>query len=553
MVEFERSERIEGEQENEPNTSENKMETAIAKQDIIPEEWKDNIDEIILQELVGANRYFAQSNKELSKLIERQADKTPEDFIAELKNRWDWHNRFYENLLEPALPLLLEKRSFDLSPLQVEALIEVYKSMAVVDRATLIVSGAIKKHLDKWIPKLSQELRLSDEENQSLKKLPEDSFWAKYHADHLRYLTVVKESPEKAETLKRALLEKYHLGDERIFEGRMRKFSRYSESESKELRRRADDLTMSESEKTQQFYLTLERPRLKAVHETLVYDNVTEYQMITNLVGISGFILRRRIIEYLNEAKVIRKEGGIYDFSDEEIVDGLEKLLAYRKEVLHKEVPHYGQTDDSCGAVCLMSALNYFNLSGLDKKTEDVTHHKVKSSYTSGDYFSKMALEAGKRGLDTTLIHSEKDMFHNRENFFPPDLYQKLIKEYGVAVKEAEQNGVRVLNGTEVSTERIREYLEDDSLVILAGYLGNNILHSILLSGYNPEGFVVMDPLKSKRRVVSQGYIERFSETPIGSWMIVIRKNHGPLMKLLQEAPKFIKEGEELLGIDNDS
>ena len=97
------------------------------KSKIIPSFWKENIDEIIEQELLEANRYFAKANPRLNELVEKISSSSPQDFYNELQARWDWHNQFYEELLEPAIPLLLEPHVFNLTPTQITIIREVYR------------------------------------------------------------------------------------------------------------------------------------------------------------------------------------------------------------------------------------------------------------------------------------------------------------------------------------------------------------------------------------------------------------------------------------------
>src|SRR3989338_10114715 len=154
----------EGRSEESQNTTE--IGTSL-KSRIIPNEWKDDIDGILKRELQQANRSFVVKDQALAALIAKQARKDPETFLRELKDRWDWHNHFYEDILEPALPSMLEENISQLSPSQIDAQRIAYEAMSLVDRATLIPTGATKRHLDYWItPEKTPEL--SDEERRLL-------------------------------------------------------------------------------------------------------------------------------------------------------------------------------------------------------------------------------------------------------------------------------------------------------------------------------------------------------------------------------------------------
>ena len=59
------------------------------KSKIIPENLKMNIDEIMEQQLFNANRYYAESNPEISNLMQKELYQRPEEFLHRLKTRWN--------------------------------------------------------------------------------------------------------------------------------------------------------------------------------------------------------------------------------------------------------------------------------------------------------------------------------------------------------------------------------------------------------------------------------------------------------------------------------
>ena len=530
-----------------------KMQKESLKSQIIPEEWKEDIDEIVADELLSANRYFAKENPLISKLVDEEIKKPPGSFLGELRGRWNWHNDFYENKLEPALDTLLEKDSFELSLLQVKTLAGAYRASSLVDQATLVTSAAIKKYLDKWIPQLSEKFQLKDEEISLLTLPSQEPQWVEYYRDHLRYLLAEKEDIKLAEELKRKLLSKYHAGDEKIFNGRLaHQFSAYPLRDPALMEERIAQLKTDESKQAASAYLVMERPELKAIQDIVTFDNVEEYEIVKSLIGISGFILRKKTLQYLKESKILKRDGGIYEFSDEEIADGFKKLLDYRKEVLHKKVEGYRQTDDSCAAVSLMMALHYFGKSGLDKKTEDEMHGKMRSRIVPGSYFSRLALEARDNDLESILLHSEKDMFRPGKAF-SGKLFEEVLRDYKLVAAEAESKGAKILNGEEINAQRIRAYLEDDYLIILAGKLGNEILHSVVICGYNPKGFMVNDPLSNNPKIWPERRVEEFSNTSIGQWMIALRKDYSAVNKLSASLSSFSEDAGRYLKIDVDN
>lgn len=57
------------------------------KSKIIPENLKNNIDEIMEQQLFNANRYYAESNPEISNLMKKELYNNPETFLDRLRKR----------------------------------------------------------------------------------------------------------------------------------------------------------------------------------------------------------------------------------------------------------------------------------------------------------------------------------------------------------------------------------------------------------------------------------------------------------------------------------
>lgn len=523
---------------------ENSLFVSNIKKQIIPEEWKENIDQILSNELLDANRYFAEINPKLSQLIENESNKTPEIFLQDLRERWEWHNRFYENLLEPALPLFLEDNYLELSLLQTHALKDAYAVSSLVDQATLMMSAAIKKHINKWMEDESVSY-LNEKEKSEILTPSTDPFWVQYHVDHLKYIIAKKRGDPQLNEIEKNLSGEYHVNDQKIFNSRLKHFSHYFDMDADDIEKKSGEMVVDDNKKVSQFYLTLERPRLKAIRDILLFDNVEEKKIATTLIGISGFVLRKKILQYLNEANILKNDGKIYEFPDNIILEGLDKLISLKEKLSEKNVKPYQQTADTCGASCLMMAMHYFGESDLTQVKENHFHVRSKSTYLEGNHFSALAKEAARAGLETILVHSETAMFKN-EGLFNDDFFKILMKEYGDYLLGAQKYGTKILNGENIDYQSIKKYLEDNYLVLIAGHLGK-VLHTVLAVGYNEEGLIVCDPLEKGKEVVSKDNLEEFVETPIGKWILSIRKDHANLENLLNSTPIFAKEARDYI------
>lgn len=114
------------------------------KSKIISSEMKKNIDEILEQQLFNANRYYAESNPNISNLMSNELSNSPECFLQKLIDRWNWHNSYYELLLEPSFSNIITDNEKELSPKEIDELIRIFSTSCAIDEATLVMSGAIK-------------------------------------------------------------------------------------------------------------------------------------------------------------------------------------------------------------------------------------------------------------------------------------------------------------------------------------------------------------------------------------------------------------------------
>lgn len=519
----------------EADSTDHKSVPKVLKKDIIPNDWKSDIDQRLVDDLLYANRYFGSSNPNMAKQVAYEAKSPPVYFYQHLVERWDWHHSFFEKLLEPALPSIVESDHFSVSPHQLRALREAYYATSLVDLTTLPMTVAIKSHLNIWIEKLSRTM--SEEERGLLLTPPRATFFAEYAQDHIRYILYSREDPAKAKQLKEKLLKKYHADDEIIFSGRIEKFRNYSEQSDEQLIQIIGQLDINHDYKIRHFYSTLERPQLKAVRDTLIYDNYEEYMILMGLIGISGHVLRKRVLQYLNDSKILPNDGSIYEFPDQQIVDGLSRLEEYRKEVLHKNVKPYIQTGLTCGAASLLMAFDYYGILEANRDNENLINSRSNSSFIDGNHFAGLAMQASERGLEALLIHSYPEMFMNN-GIMPDSLFQSLMTEYNDYLRVAVASGTKVKNGQEVSMRSIRELMEQDYLVIIAGQK-RQYLHALLGVGYNQDGIIVRDPLDGRTYVKNKTELEKFMNSLIGNWVLAIRRDQASLEKLRVEIPRY--------------
>lgn len=523
------------------------------KSQIIPDEMKEKIDEILEQQLFNANRYYAESNSNIFELMRLEIFKPSTIFLDDLKSRWNWHNHFYEELLEPAYIELTDNNVNELTPLRMEELIKVYKTCCLVDEATLVTSGAIKKHLQEQLQNISIESEAVSKQDAIFMLLtpPIESFFVQYHIDHLSYLVLLKTGDERINKYKEYLLRHYHAYDEKIFESRFKKKFAFKINNSvEELLNEIQSCKISDEYKIKHFYFTLEHKDRKAYRDIITYDNVDEKYIACQLIGISGFLFRKQILNYLNETNILPNNGYIYEYSNIEIVDGLNKLLDERRMLMQKAVNPYRQSaDTTCAIACMLMVLDYYKMiPKVDRRYEKKYYNVYHSFYLDGTPFSALAWHFAKNDLETEIFHSELNIFSNSNNALPQDIFDKSMQEYKRFLQGAENKGAKVINGADINCETLKERLEEDKLVILAGQMGE-YLHAILLCGYEDNNFIVCDPLVKQKQLKTYEEITAFMNTSIGKWYIAVKQKKKNKEILIDNLDKYQNDAKEKLFI----
>lgn len=525
------------------------------KSKIIPKELKKNIDEVMEHQLFNANRYFAESNYKISNLMQQELSQKPENFLHKLRGRWAWHNTYYETLLEPAYENIIKSDYFELSPQEIDDIIHIYSTSCLVDEATLVMSGAIKKYLEYNL----QNVRIIDENlskeqaNIMLITPPTETFFSQYYIDHLYYIYLIKTENIECHKYKKYLLRKYHANDEIIFNSRFeKKFSNYLQMAAKEILEEIRQYKIPDLYKIKHFYFTLEHSDRKAIRDIIIYDNLDEKLISSNLIGISGFLLRKKVLEYLNESDILKNNGYIYEFNKEKVIDALKILKKERQEKMDKNVRPYKQRGDTCAIVCMMMVLEYYKVIGKANWYDERRLYKIYGSrYMSGTPFSALAFHLAKNGLNTTIYHESPNIFENNQGALSSKDFDFAMKEYKEYLTYAKNNGANILNGTPITVEILKQKLQNDNLVILAGEI-SGIYHAILLTGYDKNGFKVCDPLYKTKQSRTFEEIEQFMDTSIGKWFIAVNNKTREKEVLITNLDKFNKEAEKMMNLEKD-
>lgn len=190
---------------------------------------------------------------------------------------------------------------------------------------------------------------------------------------------------------------------------------------------------------------------------------------------------------------------------------------------MEKDVRPYKQHDMTCAVACMLMVLEYYKvIPKADYQYENKYYRSYHSRYMDGTPFSAIAWHLVKNGFNVEIVHSEKDIFKRNNDMIPNDMFDNLMSEYKEYLNYAGSD-LCVINGAIINSDTLKEKLNEDKLVILAGQV-NECLHAILLCGYDDDNFIVCDPLYKSKQIRTFKEIDEFINTPIGKWLIAVNK-----------------------------
>lgn len=191
-----------------------------------------------------------------------------------------------------------------------------------------------------------------------------------------------------------------------------------------------------------------------------------------------------------------------------------------------KTIRIYKQRGDTCAICCMMMALEYFNLMEKANWYDERRLYKIYgSNYISGTPFSALAYHFSKNGLNTSLYHSDVNLFNNRKNVLSKETFDLAMSEYKEYLERAKSNNAKIINGIDINSKLIYKKLDEGNIVILAGQNQIGEFHAILLSEYKNNRFIVYNPQHKTEQYKNHDEINEFINTDIGKWFIAINKS----------------------------
>lgn len=198
---------------------------------------------------------------------------------------------------------------------------------------------------------------------------------------------------------------------------------------------------------------------------------------------------------------------------------------------MRKKIRFFRQhTSETCGASCALMILDLYRKVQYPTEKQELKLYEIyRFRAFRGITGAALARCLAQNNLDVRLIHSAEQMLENRNGYFEPDLYQSLRDEYS-AMLDSCAHLIDVRNGADITCESlIRELDEGRQLILECVVPGNadgvhtEVLHWILVYGYEDGEFLACDPLCSKIRLTEEE-IAHDMDTPIGKILISVGK-----------------------------
>lgn len=444
-----------------------------SKWDLIPDAWKQNVDESLMSVLT--------SNRSHTCNTDTLRDLSPVEFLNKIESAWENHNQFYRSIRTLARDL-----SMPLAPHNAEMLRQVLRDMEKVDLTTLAYSLAIKPHLEQW-----SSIR-------NIVVQPSKIFHIEYVADHAAMQQGLVSSD--------AIMHRYHGGSAALMRQRVQKSPLIAIDPS--------IMDVSKRMKHDAIYNSIDRhPYTKALAEISRIDNFDEYKHLYNLEGIEGF----KIHDWLSSHGIA--------------VDGYKTSTAAEKIVVQTEeylprLPQYRQTvADSCTAAATMMLLHQLKGAPASQARELEAYLATRSAYLPGGSFAKVALWLARHhpSLEVTILHETSDLFRNVEEVAGKQGLLAL-NEYREDLQNATTAGVTAVTAPRSAMlEHMSSTVRAGGAYLLATLSMSRDLHTYLISGYTARKYRVYDPLSGSVKFAAADKIHGWNNTPIGAWGIAVR------------------------------
>lgn len=186
---------------------------------------------------------------------------------------------------------------------------------------------------------------------------------------------------------------------------------------------------------------------------------------------------------------------------------------------------------ETCGISCLLMVLYAF---GRVQYPTVKQERKLYSIYRCRSFVGTLGVDIAnclaRNKLKVSLLHSSVCFLDNRGNYYPKELYETMQREY-LAVANRISDYVDIETNASITVELFRTMLDEGKLLIVqcvvpgdADGIHTEVLHWILLYGYDGADFLACDPLSSKIRL-NEDKLKKYIDTPVGQICISVGEN----------------------------
>lgn len=197
--------------------------------------------------------------------------------------------------------------------------------------------------------------------------------------------------------------------------------------------------------------------------------------------------------------------------------------------IMRKKIRFYRQhTMETCGPSCVLMILDLYRRLEHPTIHMELNLYKHYRSYAfKGTPAVSVADCLSKYNLRTELLHSSTEYMDNRDEYYTESLYQSLLEEYRERVSRC-ASSVDIRAGVPISCELLREKLDAGKQLIVqtiipgdADGIHTEVLHWVVVYGYQGDTFLACDPLSSKLTFTCEE-LEKYMDTPIGRIVVTV-------------------------------
>lgn len=179
-------------------------------------------------------------------------------------------------------------------------------------------------------------------------------------------------------------------------------------------------------------------------------------------------------------------------------------------------------TMETCGISCILMILDRFHRVKYPTAKQE---RKLYALYRCRSFCGVLAASAAdclsRNRLEVALYHSSGQLMENRDGYYPPALFDEMLREYRETLSRA-GGRIRVEAGCELSPGWVLDRLAEGKLVMLqcvvpgdADGMHDHVLHWVLCYGWEEGAFLVCDPM-SRKIALTEAELAFYMDTPIG-------------------------------------